>query len=151
MDAAIANLDEAITPAGDLRVVSHNDERRMCHAGRRRQHLHHLVTGGLIEGAGGFVGEDDGRLAGEGASNRDALCLPARHRPGAALRLILQTEASALRRDSPRNMSGMATFSRAESSGMSWPSWNTKPKSRRRSFERWASESPETFEGPSVT
>ena len=59
--------------------------------------------------------------------------------------------ASALRRETPRSMSGIATFSRAESSGMSWPSWNTKPKSRRRSFERWASERAETCEAPSIT
>ena len=88
MDAAIADLDEAVTPGGDLGVVSDDDESGLGHARRRRQNLHHLVTGGLIEGTGGLVGEDNCWLASEGAGNRDTLGLPGGANGGARCRRI---------------------------------------------------------------
>lgn len=79
MDAAVANLHEAITPSGNLGVVSDDDEGGLGHARRRGQHLHYLVAGGLVEGTGGFVGENDGRMASEGAGDSNALGLAAGH------------------------------------------------------------------------
>ncbi|OLT50891.1 hypothetical protein BJF88_01805 [Cellulosimicrobium sp. CUA-896] len=60
-------------------------------------------------------------------------------RPRCASQPVATAVASA--RDRPASISGSAAFSTAGSSGRSWPDWNTKPKSSRRSTVRRASDS----------
>lgn len=62
--------------------MSHEDERSAGGTGGGGEDLHHLVAGGLVQGAGGLVGEDHAGLTGQGAGNGDALCLTTGHVAG---------------------------------------------------------------------
>lgn len=77
MDEAVADLDPAVAPLRDLRVVGDQDERHTEFLGHGGDLLHHLVPGGLVECGGGLVGEDHGRRARQRAGDGDALALPA--------------------------------------------------------------------------
>jgi hypothetical protein len=76
-DQAVAEGDDAVGAAGEVVVVGGDEGRGALVADEAGKGLEHLVAGGRVEIAGGFVGEDDARIVGGGAGDGDALLFAA--------------------------------------------------------------------------
>ena len=63
---------------GEIRIVRHQHQRRAAGSMDVEQQVDDLSTGRAVEIAGRFVGEQQRRIVGERASDRDALLLAAR-------------------------------------------------------------------------
>ena len=103
------------------------------------------VAGAAVEVAGRFVGEDDRRVADEGAGDGDALALAARQRAGTVQRPRRRGRPRRARpaparrrrrRGTPAYSSPSATFSSAVSRSTRWNCWNTNPMRRPRTAVR---------------
>ena len=119
-----------------------------CPAWRRQavQQGQHLLPGFLVQVAGRLVGQDEQRVVGQGAGNRDALLLSAREAIGEGLQRSARPTASssgcagARRRavSMPFSSSGRTTFSSTVSVGIRLKNWKTKPMFARRKRVRCA-------------
>ena len=76
---------------GQLGVVGDHDDEAV--AGNVAQQVHDLNAGLGVQGAGGFVGEQDLGVVDEGARDGDALHLAARHLRGLLVDVVLQANA----------------------------------------------------------
>ena len=80
-DAAVGQLDDTSRVlVGQLGVVRDHDDEAV--AGDVAQQVHDLNAGLGVEGAGGFVREEDLGVIDEGSRNGDALHLATRHLRG---------------------------------------------------------------------
>ena len=77
-DAAVAQRDRRVGALRQLRVVRDEDDGGLAAAVDVEQEIDDLVPGGGVEIPGRFVGEQDGGIVGEGASDGDTLLLAAR-------------------------------------------------------------------------
>ena len=100
-----------------------------------------LGAGAAVEVAGGLVGEDDLRAAGEGAGHGHALLLATGELAGPVLEAVAEPDGVDTTRSSharsglrPARSIGSVMFSRAVSVGTRLNAWNTKPRRSRRSF-----------------
>ena len=73
--------------------MRHHDQRRAGHGDGCSQQLHHLVTGCLVQGAGGLVGEDGAGTAHQRPSDRHPLGLTAGHLRRAPAHEVCQAES----------------------------------------------------------
>ena len=71
-------LEHAIGAAYEGRIVGRHDGRHAAGVHELADELHDGCSGAAVELAGGFVGEEQLRARGEGASDPDPLLLPAR-------------------------------------------------------------------------
>ena len=92
MDQSVTDLDEARAPACDIDIVRDHNQRRAGHGDGCCQQLHHLVTGCLVQGAGGLIGENGAGTAHQRPSDRNPLGLTAGHLRGAPALEIRQAE-----------------------------------------------------------
>ena len=76
---------------GQLGVVRHHDDEAV--AGHVAQQVHDLHARLGVEGAGGFVGQQDLGVVDEGARDGDALHLATRHLRGLLVDVVLQADA----------------------------------------------------------
>ena len=91
-DAAVGQLDDAgRVLVGQLGVVRDHDDEAV--AGHVAQQIHDLHARLGVEGARGFVGQQDLRVIDEGARDGDALHLAARHLRGLLVDVVLQADA----------------------------------------------------------
>ena len=77
-DAAVAKRDRHVGDRGDLGIVGDEDERRPARAVDLEQQVDDVAAGRAVEVAGRLVGQQDRRVVGERARDRDALLLAAR-------------------------------------------------------------------------
>ena len=90
-DAAVGQLDDAgRVLVGQLGVVRDHDNEAV--AGHVAQQVHDLHARLGVEGAGGFVGQQDLGVVDEGARDGDALHLSARHLRGLLVDVVLQAD-----------------------------------------------------------
>ncbi len=129
-------------------VVRDEDQRRAALAVEPEHQVRDFDAGGGVEVAGRLVGQQQLRLAGERARDRDALLLAARQLLRVVGRAPREPDAveparrpRRRRRARPASSSGSITFSSAVSAGSSWNDWKTKPSSRWRSAARASSSS----------
>ena len=88
-DRAIAEPQDAVREARELRVVGDEDEGRSQLAVQLAQEAHHVGPVGGVEVAGGLVGEEDPRAVDEGPGHRHPLLLP----PGELRRVVVAAVA----------------------------------------------------------
>jgi hypothetical protein len=99
------------------------------------EQLHDLVTAFRVEGAGGLVGQHEGRVVGEGTGDGEALALAPDRTPGAAFTLSerprrsrrSRARVSATLRLRPATIAGIATFSRTLMPSSRLKNWKTIP------------------------
>ncbi len=90
-DLAVVEGDAALRERGHLRVVrDHDDGVALAWRSVRRSATMRLV--GLVEVAGGLVGEQDGRVVDEGAGDADALLLAAGKLAGQMLGALAEAD-----------------------------------------------------------
>src|SRR5215472_3944069 len=82
-DPPVGEEDDPVGVAGGRRVVGDHDDRLAELAHAPAEQVQDLRTGARVEVAGGLVGEDDLRPAGQGPRDRDPLLLPAGQLRGA--------------------------------------------------------------------
>ena len=90
-DPAVAHADDAVAGFGDLVVVRHEQDRLAARVQAPEQ-LEHLVAAFGVERAGRLVGEQQRRLVGERARDRETLALAAGEHAGRFLGLVGETE-----------------------------------------------------------
>ncbi len=76
-DLAVAQLDDALGPRGDIGIVGDDDDRPPL-AVQLLQDLQDLLAAAPVERAGGFVRQDDLGAVDQRACDRDTLLLAAR-------------------------------------------------------------------------
>jgi hypothetical protein len=76
-DPAILHVNDPIRVSEHAAVVGNDDDAAIAFAGERAEQIHHHVTALRIERRRRFVGEDNRRIAGDRARDRDALLLAA--------------------------------------------------------------------------
>ena len=74
---AVLQGDHYVGQRGQLRVVGHEHQRASLCTAHRDQKFDNLPPRRAIQIAGGLVGEEDGRIVGQGAPDRHALLLTA--------------------------------------------------------------------------
>ena len=91
-DLPVAQVhDPGGVPLRQVRVMGHHDHQMiLCNL---LEKAHHLLPGIAVQGAGGFIGQQDGGTVDQGARNRDALHLSARELGGLFLRLLQEPDA----------------------------------------------------------
>ena len=145
---SVAQHQSGIGERRQLGVVCHQDDRGAAPFVNRPQELHDVPAVGRVEVAGRLVGQDDRRIVGERARERDPLLLPAGQlgrvvmgAPGEAdlFEQSLRARCRASRR--PMISIGTDTFSTAVSDGIRWKNWKTKPIFSPRSFASRSSSS----------
>ena len=77
VDAAVLHLGHAVGVAVDARIVGDDDDAAGGLAREGGDELHDLLAAVTVEGAGGFVADEEGRAVHEGAGDGDALLLAA--------------------------------------------------------------------------
>src|ERR1039457_2989744 len=84
LDFAVADVNDAVGMQGDIVFVGDQDD-GIALLVEALEEAHDFVAGGGIEVAGGFVGQQNGRVVDERAGDRDALALAA----GKLVRLVV--------------------------------------------------------------
>ena len=139
----VGHLPAGVEPRGDGLVVCRDDQGRTELVHRCHQHLHDVVRVLPVELAGGLVGEDEDRTAGEhprtatrwawppdSASGRAPARPPSSSRSSAAA-----ARSTAAGSSTPARSSGSATFSMTSSAGTRLGPWNTTPTERPDPFD----------------
>ena len=90
-DHSVVHGDHAAGAGGEGLVVGDHDD-GLAAVGDHLEDFGHFFAVGAVEISGGFVGEDDGRLVGQGTGNGDALLLAAGEAVGFALELFEQAQ-----------------------------------------------------------
>ncbi len=126
-DAAVTKRDRHVGNRGDLGIVGDEDERRASRAVDLQQQVDDVAAGRAVEIAGRFVRQQDRRVVGERAGDRDALLLAARE-----LRRVVMAAArepdfapaepsrASAGSGPPAISIGTRTFSNAVSDGSRW-------------------------------
>ena len=76
-DAAVQHVDDAVGALGDGGFVGDHQHGEIALAAQVGEQIEDPLAGDGVEAAGGFVGEQDGRVVGESAGDGDALTLAA--------------------------------------------------------------------------
>jgi hypothetical protein len=92
-DRAVADDEGAVAGAGEVVIVGDDDEGHLVVGGEADEHVHD--GGGVlgVEVAGGFVGEEDVGLVGDGTGDGDALLLAAGEFGGEVLGAVGEADA----------------------------------------------------------
>ena len=131
--AARAHADDAVAARRERRIVGHQRQRRAALGGQREQQFDDRLARGLVEIAGGLVGDQQRRSRRQRAGQRDALLLAARELGRIMADALREADGGQFRcararaSRAPASSSGAATFSSAVIVGMSWNDWNTMP------------------------
>src|SRR5688572_4710321 len=91
-DAAVEQLDRALRVPREARVVRHHADRAALLVQVAEQ-VHHRLAVRRVEVPGGLVREQDQRIAGERARDRDTLLLAARELARQVLRAVRHADA----------------------------------------------------------
>ena len=76
-DFAVIHSGDAIGEVEDARVVCDDDQRPLRAFGDAAQDFQHSAPGFMVEGAGGFVANDQLRIVHQRSGDRHPLLLPA--------------------------------------------------------------------------
>ena len=97
-DAAVAQRDDLVGQRRELGVVRDEHERPAAVAVDRHEQLDDLAAGGAVEIARRLVGQQDRRIVGERARDRDALLLAARQLRRIVMPAVRQPDVGEQRR-----------------------------------------------------
>ena len=90
-DAAIANLDDAVGIGGHIGIVRHQND-GVAVSMQLFEDVHHLLATGLVQRAGGLVGQNHIAAIHQRAGNRHPLLLPARELAGLVAQALFQAQ-----------------------------------------------------------
>ena len=90
--AAIFEMKDAIAVGENAGVMRDHDHRSRMQVSEALQEFNDRAAAGGVEGGSGLVRQQDGRIAGEGAGNRDALLLAATQVGGKGSQAILEAD-----------------------------------------------------------
>lgn len=93
VELAVAHLDDFINVFDHAQVAGDHDAGAILFVNEAGEGFDDLEGAFGVEGGSGFVGEDDGGVVDEGASNGDALALAARELAGEVVHAVGQAEA----------------------------------------------------------
>ncbi len=109
----VAHRDQPVGGGRDPRVVR-DDDQRLPGSMKTVEQPQHVEGCGAVEIAGGLVSEDDQRIVGQRAGNRDPLPLPPGQRRGQERRPVGQEPAAAPPAASGRPAARAARHSRRQ-------------------------------------